>query len=101
MENNQGLHTLPMMAMKYIPTPGPEAKHIVALVKKGGRVEGYQLEDGQVLSKQEGVSLAKAGGIAGVGVSTRKGNEYLKSLPDGTEGNNLNHLPTVPDPRMN
>lgn len=101
MENNQGLHTLPMIAMKDIPMPRTDAKHIVALVKKGGRVEGYQLDDGQVLSKQEGISLAKAGGIAGVGVSTRKGNEYLKSLPDRTEGNNLNHLPTVPGPGMN
>jgi len=30
-----------------------------------------------------------------VGVAHRKDNEYLKSLPDGTEKNNLGNLPAV------
>ncbi len=98
--SNPSIRTaLPMMAMKEIPTPGPGAKRITALVKSGGRVTGYQLEDGQVLTKAEGVALAKAGGILGVGVSARNGNEYLKSLPDGAEGNNLSSLPSVWDPK--
>lgn len=86
---------LPMFAMKEIPTPGPDAQRIVALVKKGGKVEGYQLSDGRIVSKAQGVAIARQGGIQGVGISSRKGSEYLKSLPDGTENNNLSSLPTV------
>ena len=41
------------------------------------------------------VALAKAGEIAGVGIAHRKDTEYLKSIPDGTDDNNLSHLPTV------
>lgn len=96
MEQNQNdLSMLAMNAMSEIPTPNEDAKQIVALVKDGGRVSGYQLSDGTVLSKEQGVSLAKQGGILGVGVSARNGNEYLKSLPDSTENNNLGNLPAV------
>jgi hypothetical protein len=84
-----------MAAMKEIPTPNANAATITGLVKEGGHVIGYQLSDGQTLTKEEGVALAKQGGIHGVGVSERDGNEYLKSLPDGTESNNLNNLPSV------
>ncbi len=64
-------------------------------VKAGGKVTGYQLSDGRTVSKEEGVAMAKAGEIRGVGVAHRKDTEYLKSLPDGTESNNLSSLPTV------
>ena len=93
MENDAS--KLPMMALKDIPTPNADAKKITALVKEDGRVTGYQLSDGQILSKEEGVQLAKQGGIQGVAVATRNGNEYLKSLPDGTEENNLDNLPSI------
>lgn len=96
--DNQTGNGLPMRAMKEIPIPGPDAKRIVSLVKKDGRIDGYQLEDGRVLTKEDGVAMAKAGGIAGVGVSSRNGNEYLKSLPDGSEDNNLGSLPSVSNP---
>ncbi|WP_110954007.1 DUF3892 domain-containing protein [Anaerosinus massiliensis] len=86
---------LPMMALQDIPQPNADAKQIVALVKEDGLVTGYQLSDGRVLSKDEGVQLAKQGGIQGVGVAVRNGTEYLKSLPDENEGNNLNNLPSV------
>ena len=86
---------LPLKAMKDIPQPNADAKQITALVKQGGRITGYQLSDGQILSKEEGVRLARQGGIRGVGISTRNGNEYLKSLPDESDGNNLGSLPTV------
>ena len=33
--------------------------------------------------------MAKMGEIAGVAVATNKGNEYLRSLPDENENNNL------------
>lgn len=86
---------LPRMAMDYIPTPNADAKTITALVKSGSSVTGYQLSDGQVVSREEGVAMAKAGQIQGVGVAHKKDTEYLKSLPDGTDDNNLSHLPTV------
>lgn len=88
-------HILPMMAMDDIPNPNADAKQIVALVKSGGTVSGYKLSDGRIISREQGVSLAKDGGIKGVGVAHKKDTEYLKSLPDGTEDNNLSHLPTV------
>ena len=47
------------------------------------------------MSKEEGVSLAKAGEIKGVGIAHRRDTEYLKSIPDDTENNNLSALPTV------
>lgn len=78
-----------------IPTPKSDAREIVGLVKSSGRVTGYQLSDGSTVSKQEGVDLAKEGGIRGVGIAHRKDTEYLKSLPDGTENNNLNNLPSI------
>ena len=86
---------LAMNTLSSVPEPSPDAKRIVALVKESGRVTGYQLSDGQILGKQEGITLAKNGGIQGVGVSSRKGSEYLKSLPDGQETNNLSNLPSV------
>ena len=84
-----------MRAMKDIPEPKADAKQIVALVKDSGRISGYKLSDGRVVDKEQGVQLAKQGEIKGVGVSTRKGNEYLKALPDGSEDNNLGNLPSV------
>lgn len=94
-EHNNDLSKLPMMALDQIPEPNADAKEIVALEKESGRVTGYQLSDGHVLDKEEAVQLAKQGGIQGVGIATRNGNEYLKSLPDGREDNNLNSLPSV------
>lgn len=78
-----------------IPQAKSDAKEIVGLVKSSGRITGYQLSDGSTVSKQEGVSLAKEGEIKGVGIAHRKDTEYLKSLPDGSENNNLGNLPSV------
>ncbi|MCL2034982.1 MAG: DUF3892 domain-containing protein [Oscillospiraceae bacterium] len=86
---------LPMNTFQDIPTPNADAKKITALLKENGRVSGYKLSDGRVLSKEEAVRLAREGGISGVGISSRKGNEYLKSLPDESENNNLGNLPSV------
>lgn len=87
--------SLAMNALDDIPTPKSDAKDIVGLVKDSGRITGYQLSDGSCVSKQEGVDLAKAGEINGVGVAHRGDSEYLKTIPDGTEGNNLGNLPSV------
>lgn len=78
-----------------IPTPSPDAKRIVGLVKSGGRVTGYQLSDNSVVEKSAAVSMAKAGQISGVGVAHRGSTEYLKAIPDGSENNNLSNLPSV------
>ncbi len=86
---------LPMMALQDIPTPKPDAQQIVALVKESGRITGYKLSDGRVLNKPDAVALAREGGIRGVGIAKRKESEYLKSLPDESEGNNLSNLPSV------
>ena len=94
-DNNHNLSKLPMMALKDIPEPNADAQQITALMKEGGRITGYQLSDGRILNKEEGIQLAKQGGIRGVGVATRNGAEYLKSLPDENEGNNLGSLPSV------
>lgn len=94
-DDKHDLSSLPMQALSEIPTPNADAQQIVALVKRDGRVTGYQLSDGTILSKEEGVMLAKQGGIQGVGVATNGGTEYLKSLPDDTESNNLGNLPSI------
>ena len=82
-------------ALDEVPEPKSDAKEVVGLVKTSGRVTGYQLSDGSTVSKEEGVNMAKAGEIEGVGIAHRKDNEYLKSLPDGSEDNNLGNLPAV------
>ena len=78
-----------------IPTPKNDAKKITALVKQSGKVTGYQLSDSSIISKADAISLAKNGGISGVGIAHRGNNEYLKSIPDGSENNNLSNLPSV------
>lgn len=88
---------LPKMAME-IPAAAADALEITALVKDGGRVMGYQLSSGQVMDKAAAVDFARRGGIRGVGISERDGNEYLKSIPDQIDDNNLNHLPSIPMP---
>lgn len=93
--NQQEYSGLPLNTLQDIPTPNPSAQKIVALVKESGKTSGYKLSDGRVLSKDEGVTLARQGGIQGVGIAVNQGTEYLKSLPDGSEENNLGNLPSV------
>ena len=78
-----------------IPQANADAKRIVGLVKEGGRITGYQLSDNSFVEKQQAVAMAKQGQIAGVGIAHRGDTEYLKSIPDGTENNNLGNLPSV------
>ena len=78
-----------------IPHPNANAKKIVGLVKEKGTVAGYQLSDNSIVAKQQAVAMAKQGQIEGVGIAHRGSTEYLKSIPDGSENNNLSHLPTV------
>ena len=83
-----------------IPHANANAKRILGLVKEGGRITGYQLSDNSIVEKQQAVDMAKQGQIAGVGIAHRGDTEYLKSIPDGTENNDLGNLPSVsPDTR--
>ena len=77
------------------PVPNKDAKSISRLIRNNGKITGYQLSDGTILSKSEGVALAKQGGIRGVAIASRNGSEYLRSLPDGSESNNLGDLPST------
>ncbi|MBQ9935351.1 MAG: DUF3892 domain-containing protein [Lachnospiraceae bacterium] len=95
--NNQNIlgASLAKASLDQIPTPNADAKEIVGLVKNNGRISGYQLSDGSKVSREQGVTMAKAGEIKNVGVAHRKDTEYLKSIPDGSEDNNLGSLPSV------
>ena len=86
---------LPKAALDDIPTPKNDAVSITGLVKQKGKITGYQLSDDRIVSREDGVALAKAGEIKGVGIAHRKDTEYLKASPDDNENNNLSSLPTV------
>ena len=94
-KSNKSDASLAMNTLDTIPNPNLNSKNIAALIKDGNDVTGYKLSDGTTLSKENAIALAKSGGISGVGVSHRNGKEYLKSLPDETEGKNLSKLPTI------
>ena len=86
---------LAKQTLDHVPQPSANAKRIVGLVKEGGRITGYKLSDETFVSKPEAVSMAKQGQIADVGIAHRGDTEYLKSIPDGNENNNLSNLPSV------
>ena len=86
---------LAKQTLDQIPQANANAKRIVGLVKEGGRITGYKLSDESFVSKPEAVSMAKQGQIKGVGIAHRGDTEYLKSIPDGRENNNLGNLPSV------
>ncbi|WP_253199674.1 DUF3892 domain-containing protein [Clostridium gasigenes] len=95
--NNDGMMGgLPININKVVPNPDSEAMEITKLVKNSGDVTGYELSNGEKISKEQGVQMAKEGHIAGVAVGiSRKGEEYLRSLPDDNEENNLSALPSI------
>ena len=88
-------HNLVKNTLDQIPQVNSNAKRIVGLVKKDGRITGYQLSDNSIVEKQQAVNMAKQGQIAGVGIAHRGDTEYLKSIPDSSENNNLGNLPAV------
>ena len=52
-------------ALDDVPTPKADAKEIIGLVKSSGKITGYRLSNSVTVSKEEGVSMAKAGDIKG------------------------------------
>lgn len=95
MERNDEKNTLAQNTLDKIPNPASDARSIIGLVKEDGKVTGYQLSDNTILEKLQAVQLARQGGIAGVGIAHRGDTEYLKSIPDGSDSNNLSNLPSV------
>lgn len=78
-----------------IPTPDENAKNITGLVKQNGEITGYQLSNNKKISKQDAVNMARRGKIKGVGIAHNGNTEYLKSIPNDSESDNLGNLPTV------
>lgn len=79
------------------PIPGLNAHNITAVIKRNGSITGYMLSNGEILNKDEAINRAKSGGINNIAVAMRKGNEYLRSLPDDSEANNLSSMPFFDD----
>lgn len=90
-----GQQNLVKNTLDQIPQANADAKRIVGLVKEGGRITGYQLSDNSIVEKQQAVNMAKQGQIAGVGIAHRGDTQYLKSIPNGNENDNLGNLPSV------
>ncbi len=100
-ERNGRIGNLPANINIMNPVPNKDARSITRLVRENGKISGYELSDGTVLNKRDGVALAKQGGIRGVAIASRNGSEYLRSLPDGDESNNLGDLPTASAEKRN
>ncbi|MBO5944637.1 MAG: DUF3892 domain-containing protein [Clostridia bacterium] len=94
-ENNINGNELVKNTLDQIPQSKSDAKRITGLVKENGRVTGYQLSDNTIVEKPQAVQMAKQGKIAGVGIAHRGDNEYLKSIPNDKENDNLSNLPAV------
>lgn len=74
--------------------------HMISRVVKdnSGEITAYEFENGEIVSKEQAVLLAKQGNIGGVSISKSKlGEEFLRSLPDGDKTNNLDSLPIIDD----
>lgn len=72
------------------------AEEITRLIKSGGQVVGYELSSGKHISVHQAIEMAKHNALRHVGVSTSKdGSEYIRSLADGNEANNLGNLPSI------
>ena len=78
-----------------IPTPKDNAKTIIGLIKSKGKVTGYQLSDNTKVDRDEAVSMASQGMISGVAIAHKGDTKYLKSIPNGSESDNLGNLPSL------
>lgn len=53
----------------------------------------YKLDDGSVVSNEQAYEMALNGQIEGVLASHNGDTKYIRSIPDGKDGNDLNDLP--------
>lgn len=94
--NNNMIGNLPKSINQPSEAPKSDALEITGVVKHGSRIVGYELSNGHQIDKNAAVQMAKYGEIKGVGVSvSRKGEEYIRSLPDDNGSNNLSNLPVI------
>jgi len=56
---SQRIGNLPANINIMNPVPNKDAKTIMKLIRTNGKISGYQLSDGTVLSKADGVALAQ------------------------------------------
>lgn len=82
------------------PVPNKDAKSITGLVRKNGKVSGYELSDGRVLSKREGVALAKQGGHPGRG-HRQPQRQRVPALPPRRDGLEQPGGPALLQPGIN
>lgn len=95
-ENDYGVVNPLQNINQIVSQGGPNAKQITKFIKQDNEVIGYVLSSGEKVSVKEAIQMAKEGQLEHVGVSISKGgNEYIRSLPDGDESNNLNNLPSI------
>ena len=68
-------------------------KIVETIKNSSGEIMQYVLENGTTVDKAQGVEMAKNGQIDGVIIAhSKKGEEYLRTKSDGTEGNNLSAM---------
>lgn len=68
-------------------------KIVETIKNSSGEIMQYVLENVTTVDKAQGVEMAKNGQIEDVIVAhSKKGEEYLRTKPDGTEGNNLSSM---------
>jgi hypothetical protein len=61
-----------------------------------GDITDVMLDNGNIFSIDEAITMARDGLLSGVNVSRSKnGREYLRSDPNGNTDDNLDNLPTL------
>ena len=76
----------------------PGLGHVIECISRDdkGEINAYKLDNGEIIPKEQAISMAKQGEIEGVSVVVSKnGEEFLRSLPDNDASNNLENLPIV------
>ncbi len=86
--------SLPLSALDKICKENNDAKCITKLIKKNGKVIGYEIGNELDVTVDEAMILAEQGKLKNIAIAHNKDTKYLKSIPDSTENNNLSNLPT-------
>ena len=71
-----------------IPNSKKNAEEITRIVKKNNKTIGYEIA-GEIVDKDVAIKMAKNGKLKNVGIAHRKDTEYLKTIPDNSNDNNL------------
>lgn len=95
-ENKVGQEFLAYHANKVVSEGDENALSISMRIKHNQEVVGYVLSNGKEVSMEEAIEMAKENRLNHVGVAVSKnGEEYIRSLADGDESNNLTNLPSI------